>query len=283
MPVLEPTPPVVGGDPAPIVLALDWDETPFPIGSEFWVAPASLTACIPAGVTVDTTSVAATTTEILRLLSGRKYGIRRGTVRPHRMVDQFLPVGVFPVPTGFPFGFGVTGALLGYDDRQLILDGPANVLAVKVDGVALVAGVDWTLYDRRLLVRMAGGAGSIGWPLDQRLDLPDTAQGTWSVTYESGAPVTAGAKLAALAYGCYLTKQAAAAVGGSSTCTLPARTTNVSRQGVTITRAGVLELLQEGKTGVEITDQWLAAVNPNKLQRRARIAGPETYIESRAT
>lgn len=245
-------------------------------------ATATATGLVVTISTVDLPSVALAATEILRLLSGRKYGIRRGTVRPHRMVDQFQQAGVAPVPTGWPFGYGVTGGMIGYDadSRQLILDGPANILGIKVDGNSLVAATDWALYDRRLLVRMQSASGSsLGWPLDQRLDLPDTATGTWSVTYESGIPVTPGGRLAAKAYACQLVKL----LSGASGCVLPDRVTNVTRQGVTISRGSLKESLDDGRTGISAVDQWLAAVNPNKLRRRARIAGPESYTEARLT
>lgn len=327
----------------PIVVAVEFDESPFPGTTEPWVTTASLVQCdssarvvadgattitsttitsataaftatdigrsvsgagIPAGAqivaitsatqaviseaatatasgvvltvsAVDLASVAAATTEILRLLSGRRYGVRRGTVRPHKLLDHYEDLaGAQPVPSGWPFGFGITGDRLVCDGNTLILDAPASVLGVKVDGVALAVG-DWLLYDRRLLVRARGES----WPLCQHLDLPDTEPGTWSVTYESGTPVTDSAKLAARAYGCQLVKLLTGATG----CVLPERTTTVSRQGVTITRGSLKESLDDGRTGISVVDGWLAAVNPNNLRRRARIAGPDSYVESRPT
>lgn len=264
----------------PVVLAVDFGEAPFPGATEPWVQPEEITAC--ADSPIDLPSVCSAATEILRLLSGRKYGVRQGTVRPHRMVDQAQPAGVAPVPTGWPFGYGITGGLLGFDgtSRQLILDAPSSVTGVKVDGVALTAGVDWALYDRRLLVRLQSPSGSsLGWPLDQRLDLPDTAAGTWSVTYESGRPVPPAAKLAARALACELAKL----LSGSKGCVLPDRVTTVSRQGVTITRGSLKEMLDDGRTGISAVDLWLSAVNPNNLRRPARIAGPESYTQARPT
>lgn len=273
MPVLTPLSPTPDEGSGRIVLALDFGEEPFPGTTEPWVLPADLEVCLPAGSTVDLASVAEAATEILRLLSGRRYGVRRGPVRPHRMVDHAL-IGVAPVPTGWPFGFGITGGVLACDGNTLILDAPASVLGVRVDGVDLAVG-DWLLYDRRLLVRARGGS----WPLSQRLDLPDTEPGTWSVTYESGTPVTAAAALAAQALACQLVKLLSGAAG----CVLPDRTTTVTRQGVTITRGSLKEMLDAGRTGITAVDLWLAAVNPNNLRRRARIVGPDSYVEARPT
>jgi hypothetical protein len=262
--------------PGPMPLALDYNESPFPGTTEPWVDPSAIT--VPSGSTVDPAAVAAAATQILYLLSGRRYGVRQGTVRPHRMVQEFLTLGEMPVPTGWPFGVGITGApMYRMDERTIVLDAPAVVSAVKIDGLTLVAGQDWELYDGRLLVRMVSqGGASIGWPLDQRLDLPDTAQGTWSITYQSGTPVPPGGKLAAKALADDLMRLLTPGVA----CALPDRAMTVSRQGVTINVGTFKELLDAGRTGIYAVDLWLGAVNPNGRRRRPRIAGPESVEEA---
>lgn len=262
-----------------MILALEGGD-PFPGSSEPWVSPGDISGCPADGADVDLDSVCAATTQILRLLSGRRYGVRRGTVRPVRVLRSGFPVGVGPSPgpAGWPAdALGILGGFLNLDERGLFLDGPSTVISVKVDGAALSAtpGVDWQLYDRRLLVRMGG----LVWPFDQRLDLADSEAGTWSVTYESGEPVPPAAQLAAAQLGCQLAKS----LSGAKDCALPPGWTSVSRQGLTITKGTINELLDKGRTGLQLVDLWLTAVNPNQLRRRARIAGPESYSEARPT
>lgn len=261
-----------------IVLNTDFGADPFPTATVPWVDEATITGCIGDGE-VDAAMIAQATTEILRALSGNRYGIRRGTVRPYRMSGGCI-VGMNPVPTGWPeqpwsAGAGIAWGTLGCDGGKFLLDAPGTVLAVKVDGVALVAGTDWRMYDSRLLVR-AGGAC---WPMWQDLSLPDTDVGTWSITYESGQAVPAGGILAAQQMGCEFAKL----FTGQGGCALPTGWQSVARQGITINRESIKEMLDDGRTGLTFVDQWLNAVNPHNIRRRARIKGPESYFEARET
>jgi hypothetical protein len=91
--------------------------------------------------------------------------------------------------------------------------------------------------------------------------------GTWSITYNYGKPVTEGGRFVAAKFAC----QIALAMCGGDGCVLPQRLKSISRQGVDMLFADPLEFLDNFQTGIYEVDMWLASVNPNKLQRRARV------------
>lgn len=134
---------------------------------------------------VDLASVAAAASEILHILTARRYGTRRVLVRPTQVLDRcgcpddivrnyLMNTGPLPF-----FGFGLSGCGCGAAGG-FILNGPVQAItAVTVDGVAL-GSAEYRLYDGRRLVR--------GLYLD---DLPD-----WSVStgYQVGRQVLYGGK-----------------------------------------------------------------------------------------
>lgn len=332
----------------PIVLALDFGETPFPTADEAWCVPADLADCVSDPGSIDVASVCATASGLLRNMTGGRYGVRRQTVRPHRILDGCggWPFGMSPTPTGSvltPVGY--RGWWGDPGSEGLILDGPASVLEVIVDGAYLppsyadgdivagqvgigsvhagfiaadvgttisgpgiptgttVAAVNsgvqasmsaaatatgtvaftlggrtagWYLHDRRTLVR----AGDVSWPTQQDLSQPLSAPGTWAVTYESGTPPPPEGKVAAIALACDLLRSLPGAQSPGS-CTPPERVSSLSRQGVTIARVDPTEYLNDGFTGVRVTDLWLASLKARKGRRRASIASPETIRGAR--
>lgn len=159
---------------------------------------------------------------------------------------------------------------------EVDLDGPVGYIdSIKIDGVeqTLDSG-NWRIDDGHLLVWQGTGPSPI--PETQDLNKPDTAVGTWSITYSKSYPVLADARLAVT----YLAMEFAEACNPQSQCQLPRGVTSVVRNGVSFSiEAG---LFPNGLTGLEIVDQfilkWVPAGSPtqsaqvhNPRKARARI------------
>lgn len=154
------------------------------------------------------------------------------------------------------------------DPRSSItLVGPvASVTQVRVDGVVL----DPAAYtvDRDRLVRLDGGT----WPITQDLALPATQAGTFEVTYVQGVPLNAGGRVALTA----LMQEIAKAMCGDPSCQLPARVTNVVREGVTYTLMDdPSKILDAGRTGIAAVDRWLNLTNPAGTRTRLGVFSPD--------
>lgn len=121
-------------------------------------------------------------------------------------------------------------------------------------------------------VSLVGGASTVVQVVNEAGCLADP--GTWHIRYNYGKPVTEGGRMAAAIFACQIALNRC----GGSGCILPQRVKEITRQGVSMLFADPLEFLQNFQTGIYEVDMWLASVNPNKLQRRARVfradAGP---------
>lgn len=233
--------------------------------------------------------------EILWRLTAGRYGTCRVKVRPcqKRCADPYGGGEVYAYGPGaggwFPgnagVGYGWFAPMLYYGDMYNItcgcagdcdcsfvckveLPGPAWLIEeVKQDGVVLDP-TDYRLAaDFKTLWRVDGDC----WPLCQNMSKPDTEEGTYSVTYQRGRPVTAGSMgaRAASVLACELAKV------GSKDCQIPERVTQVQRDGMTYTLVDPMEFLKEGRTGVAAVDQWLAMVNPQGLRSRPAVWSPD--------
>lgn len=152
-----------------------------------------------------------------------------------------------------------------------------RILQVKVNGDVLVEGVDYRLDGRRDLIRLADLTADPVvdrfWPACQDLSLPDTEPGTYSVTYEWGAPPPEGGKLAAAQLAVELFR-ASPANGGE--CRLPNRVERVVRQGITMDRiVPVADMLRAGQTGLGLVDAFIAMTNPQNAKRRSAVYSPD--------
>lgn len=119
-----------------LALALGFGTQPFPSATEAWCAPADLADCVAPGH-VDVATVCSVASNLLRNLSGRRFGVRRLTARPHRLIDTVVLPGVSPTPTGtvLTSSSGWWGQGWGWmEGRGLLLDGPAAVREVVLDG-----------------------------------------------------------------------------------------------------------------------------------------------------
>lgn len=142
-----------------------------------------------------------------------------------------------------------------------------SISEVKIDGVVFDAA-NYRLDDWRYLTRTDGGR----LPTTQDLRLADTEPGTWSVAIGFGQPppqfgINACAQLAA-----ELTKHCS---GDTEGCQLPLRVTAITRAGVSYSVANVMDILNQGSTGLYFIDLFVNTVNPNKLDRPARVLSPD--------
>lgn len=222
--------------------------------------------------------------ETLRMLTGYRVGGCPVTIRPCREPCADLGTWMtFPVAGGGAPIRGWQPALASgvwvnitcactYRDcecwplEQITLPGSAaTVTEVKVDGVALDPA-DYRVDGSRL-VRVDGDV----WPTCQDLSLPDTAVGTWAVTYTPGPlPGALGARAAGRLAGEF----AALCSGGD--CALPANVRTVSRQGV------VMDLVAEngdlwpgGLTGLRDVDVFIRRWNPHALKTASAVWSPD--------
>lgn len=141
---------------------------------------------------------------------------------------------------------------------ELLLPGPvAEVLEITVDGEVFPltnARVD----DYTRLIRLDGGE----WPWCQDLAAADDQPGAFSITYTRGQALPPGAGLVAGS----LASELAKAFCNDSSCRLPKRVNNISRQGVTVTFIDNFSDLQAGQTGIWEVDSWvISQMKTNKL------------------
>lgn len=236
------------------------------------------TSCLSPTVTGQAVEIA---TEVLWSLSGRRFGYCTQTVRPCRKdclpgYGDWFRGDSYPLPALIGgLWYNLTCGLCGdscscTELSQVVLPGPvASITQVKVDGSPLVTGA-YRVDNGTHLVRTDGGR----WPFCNDLSKPDTAAGTWSVTYKIGSPVPAAGSLAAGELACELSKS----LSQDTTCRLPRSVTSVARQGVTINYAKVSEAMKEGNTGLYLVDLFIQTFNPKHLAQRPRVWSPDIPI-----
>jgi hypothetical protein len=225
--------------------------------------------------------------EILYELSGRIFTGECGpvTVRPvSRPTDtdtrgSFAARGWFSVwGSASAYGTVAPGVLAHYGSVEpptIRLPWPvSSIVQVKIDGTVIPSN-EYELRDFQELVRIRPSASSTptarwGWPTSQIQDLPDTEQGTFSVTFRFGTPPPASGKLAALK----LAECLALPQLGDQT-RYPQRITQMARQGVTTQVASVIDIISKGSLGIWEVDAFVLSVNPRKLQRQGAVWSPD--------
>lgn len=212
--------------------------------------------------------------------TGRQYGPCPITIRPAQ--DQFndpvyraypLWPGQDPVVSG-PYLMSGTWRNCGCGPRcccrvecAVVLRGPVNAVSeILVDGevipstsyrVDVTQGTYW-------LVRLDGTC----WPTCQDFQAAEDAAGAFAVTYEIGREVPEALAIATAILACEYGKSI---TGGE--CRLPARMTNLTRQGVTVEVEPASP--EEGLTGLTEVDAVVAALNPSKRQRPPLLLSPD--------
>jgi hypothetical protein len=135
------------------------------------------------------------------------------------------------------------------------------VTSVTIGGVAFT---DFELTHDGWLRRTDGQ----GWPVcgDETV-----------ITYQFGTPPPAGGVAACVALGTELAKD----MYNLDDCQLPARTTSISREGITMTVIDPQTFLDKGRTGLVSVDIWLSAINPTSRTQRAMIWSPDLPVAQR--
>lgn len=162
---------------------------------------------------------------------------------------------------------------------EVYLPGPIyDIVSVDVDG-EVVDPDTYGILDGRFLVRSSAtpddAEGGTCWPSCQDMSLPPGQPGTFTVTYRTGIPLSALGRAA-------LSALTAHYIQGCSGCgcgvgTAAARNVvRQSRQGVDMEFADPQQVLADGRTGIEIVDQFIHAVNPSRLPRQMRVVSPDS-------
>lgn len=249
---------------------------------------------------VDMSEFAFEASQLLYELSGRIFAGQCGerTVRPcssRQCGFQVLSRGYTVFPWQYS-DYGWMGSYWMWDGNQgcgcspldmVLLSGypVREIIEVKIDGV-VVDPATYEVWDRRKLVRVRDPLDpgtALYWPACQNLDLPDTAVGTWSVTYRYGQdPPVLGVKAAAQ-LACQFYRQCA---GGE--CELPNGVTRIVRQGLQIDRGLFSSWAQDPaskswRTGLTLVDAFLQGYNPGGLTRRPAIWAPGGPFYARKT
>lgn len=145
------------------------------------------------------------------------------------------------------------------------LGGPvASVEAVKLNGVT-VDPADYVLSGQTLIW---AASGDCGWPTCQDITLPDTEDGTFSVSF---IPGSAPDLLAAQACGALACEFATFIKTGK--CRLPTGVTQLIRQGVTYNLP--TGAFPDGLTGLREVDAFIMLWNPNHLMEPSRVWSPD--------
>jgi hypothetical protein len=210
------------------------------------------------------------------------------TVRPiARPTDVDTRFGHRGVPQGYlaagqnSTAYGMPGGGVNYfgssKPAEVELGGYpiVSIDTVKIDGL-IIPPNEYYVQDRRVLVRCLPSAEATpterwGWPMVQRLDLPDSEPGTFSVTFQYGVAPPASGVLAATTLAVQLVLNY---LGQDNS--LPQRTVSVSRQGVSVQVASVIDLLKAGMTGIYEVDVFIEAVNPNRSRLPSLVWSPDT-------
>ena len=139
------------------------------------------------------------------------------------------------------------------------LPGPVGRIdAVVQDGVTLVEGTDYLVYDAGL-VRVGDS-----WPSCQDLTVPAGGPGTLTVTYLNAYVPDYGAAVAAGLLACEYAK----ACQGKD-CRLPRSVRSLTRQGVSMEFP--VEVFEGGMTGIREVDAWIKSWNPHGLKQDSRV------------
>lgn len=239
-------------------------------------------------------------TEVIWALSGRQFQVCTACIRPCETFclcctgQKYMPPGWWGLGKGGgvgggtgwwgPYvngagqwencGCGCAGGCCKAACAVRLDPAPAvSITSVKIGGVAQPLD-SFQVLDGNLLVRSAQ-AGC--WPTCNDLSSPDTAAGTWSVTYQWGtAPTLTGLDMAAI-FACEAAKFCA-----NRKCRLTGRITSLSRDGVSID-LDPKAFFDNGLTGLIEVDSWLRVVNPHGLAQPSQVWSPETMPPRQVT
>lgn len=270
------------------------------VGQEHFIAPWCTENDIPPNRVknvrdIDLARAIAGATNLLYVLSGRKYRVGRSVVRPSTLQSGFSNQSyLYPYSSmsGYGSAWGFAGGWAwaaigmgwwqnGQDLSELLLQGPVRrINNVMLNGTSLGGwppdNPNFTLYERRRLILTIGAPNgtSNAWPWEQQLGLPLSMPGTFAVDYDWGRPPPEDGVIAAIE----LSVAVANALSGDDDTKLPARVLSVTTQGVSVAVGDPLTYIREDLTGLPLCDLFLNAQNPAKLRRRSVFMAPNTVI-----
>jgi hypothetical protein len=213
--------------------------------------------------------------------TGRSFGVCTTTVRPcrapYRRESSFWGGGPYPMLSGqwtpvllggewFNIACGRCGVECGCTHTPVLrLPGPVQTIEqIKIDG-AILDPTAYRVDDERFLVRLDGSE----WPACQDMNLATTEVGTFEITYTAGVPTPEGGQVAAAVLACEFAK----AITAPSSCQLPKRIQNITREGVTVTLFDNFDNLEKGATGIWLIDSWVASVT--KAPKPSMVYSPD--------
>ena len=243
---------------------------------------------------VDMTQYAVEASQFLYELSGRRFsGVCEKTVRPcSEQICGFQVLSRGHIVGGTSWlgsSWSTNDCGCNPLDRVLLSGYPVReITEVKIDGVVVPEANNWRLDERSWLTRIADAEGNVQfWPGCQRLDLADTEEGTFSVTYRYGADVPLLGVHAAAQLGCQFY---AACVGSTADCVLPTGVTRLTRQGVTMDKMATIAWFYGSnetgsgrgwQTGLSVVDAFLNAYAPYGARRRPSTWSPDGHKYAR--
>lgn len=238
--------------------------------------------------------------ELLFALTGNRFGPSCPvTVRPCRKACAETYGRFFNQGQYLGAGFRLTGPFLPYmaagrmynaslcgctstchcgpELCEVYLPGPIyDIVSVDIGG-ELVDPATYAILDGRYLVRSSAtpedAAGGTCWPGCQDMSLAPGQPGTFTVTYRTGLPLPA-LGVAALSA---LTAHYIRGCNGCG-CGVPSNRnlSRLSRQGVDLEFASPQEVLADGRTGIDVVDSFIFAVNPSRLPNQMRVVSPDS-------
>lgn len=207
----------------------------------------------------------------LRRLTAYRVGVCPITVRPMTKVGRCLIPEMSYAGNFLPF-IGIDGVwrnqVCSGSPCEIELPAPiSRIDSILIDGVEVYDPADFRIDNERLLVWQ--GDGDCPFPATQDINKPDTAPGTFSITYLNAYPVDA---MGAVAAGTLAVEFAKACAGKG--CKLPKGTTAVVRRGITIEVTP--GMFPDGFTGLQTVDAYIALWNPAGLSRGPTVWSPDT-------
>lgn len=233
-----------------------------------WTSREAVSACCE-GFSDDTTdnqdAAIRAATEILYEVSGRLYSGECGpvTVRPCNQ-----GCGCWgPWAYGLDFTWDRTRSRWACETHvcgcsptsEVVLAGVPirSIEEVLIDGAALDPD-EYVLREPNALVRLRDATEPnrrLTWPGCQIMDLPETEEGTFAVTYTYGADPPQAGRTAAAALACEIWR---ACPTGSGECSLPENVSQVVREGITMEVVPfAAAALRTGTTGIAAIDSFV--------------------------
>lgn len=257
-----------------------------------WCTEDDLRCDVSAVDPIDVTNAIQAASNILnRLIGGTWPGSCVDTIRPCGYGSTRVWRGTWAgMPAPLNGGLNTVGWCGCADSRQcsckrlsqIELPGypVTEIVEVTIDG-DVVSPTRYRLDDNRLLVYLPASdtAARQGWPCCQRLDLDDTQDDTFSVSYRWGRLPPVDGRMMAARYACQL----ALAADGDAACELPPEVVSVARQGISFSLADPQAFVLDGRVGLADVDVWVQSILLGRQRDGANVYFPQMTQRVRRT